>query len=48
MNWSNIESGWTDYKANAKQQWSKLSDRQIEGTFGKRESSRARCRKPMP
>lgn len=37
MNWSNIESGWKDYKANAKQQWSKLSDEQINGTLGKRE-----------
>jgi uncharacterized protein YjbJ (UPF0337 family) len=37
MNWSTIESGWNDYKANAKQQWSKLSDEQINDTFGKRE-----------
>lgn len=37
MNWSNIESGWKDYKASAKQQWSKLSDQQISDTLGKRE-----------
>ena len=37
MNWSNIESAWNDYKANAKQQWSKLSDQQISDTLGKRE-----------
>jgi uncharacterized protein YjbJ (UPF0337 family) len=37
MNWNNIESGWNDYKAGAKQQWSKLSDEQIAGTQGKRE-----------
>jgi len=37
MNWSNIETGWNDYKANAKQQWSKLSDQQINDTHGKRE-----------
>lgn len=37
MNWSNIESGWKDYAANAKQQWSKLSDQQISDTQGKRE-----------
>ena len=37
MNWSTIESGWKDFKANAKQQWSKLSDEQIENTLGKRE-----------
>lgn len=36
MNWSAIESGWKDYKANAKQQWSKLSDEQVEKTLGKR------------
>ena len=37
MNWSTIESGWKDYKANAKQQWSKLSDEQIANTQGRRE-----------
>lgn len=37
MNWSTIESGWNDYKANAKQQWGKLSDEQLDGTQGKRE-----------
>jgi uncharacterized protein YjbJ (UPF0337 family) len=37
MNWNNIETGWNDFKANAKQQWSKLSDEQINGTMGKRE-----------
>ena len=36
MNWSSIESGWTNYTANAKAQWGKLSEEQIEGTFGKR------------
>ena len=37
MNWSNIETGWNDYKANAQQQWSKLSDQQLSDTMGKRE-----------
>lgn len=37
MNWSNIETGWMNYKANAKQQWSKLTDQQINDTMGKRE-----------
>jgi uncharacterized protein YjbJ (UPF0337 family) len=37
MNWSNIESGWNDFKANAKQQWSKLTDEQVNATMGKRE-----------
>ena len=38
MNWTNIESGWNDFKANAKQQWGKLSDEQINGTMGKRDT----------
>jgi uncharacterized protein YjbJ (UPF0337 family) len=42
MNWSNIETGWKDYKANAKQQWSKLSDEQIDGTLGRREQLSSR------
>jgi uncharacterized protein YjbJ (UPF0337 family) len=37
MNWSNIETCWNDFKANAKQQWSKLSEQQINDTHGKRE-----------
>jgi uncharacterized protein YjbJ (UPF0337 family) len=42
MNWNNIENGWSDYKANAKQQWSKLSDEQIDDTMGKREQLSSR------
>lgn len=42
MNWSAIENGWNDYKAAAKQQWSKLSDDQIDGTQGKREQLSSR------
>ena len=42
MNWSNIENGWNDYKAKAKQQWSKLSDEQVNGTMGKREQLSSR------
>jgi uncharacterized protein YjbJ (UPF0337 family) len=37
MNWSHIETGWQGFKANAKQQWGKLSDQQINDTLGKRE-----------
>jgi uncharacterized protein YjbJ (UPF0337 family) len=37
MKWENIESGWKNFKANAKQQWGKLSDEQIDGTLGKRD-----------
>ncbi|HEU4352917.1 MAG TPA: general stress protein CsbD [Burkholderiales bacterium] len=42
MNWSSIENGWNDFKASAKQQWSKLSDDQIAGTMGKREQLSSR------
>jgi uncharacterized protein YjbJ (UPF0337 family) len=37
MNWSRIESGWKQYKVDAKTQWSRLSNQQIESTLGKRE-----------
>jgi uncharacterized protein YjbJ (UPF0337 family) len=37
MNWSNIEMGWGDFKASAKQQWGKLTDQQISDTLGKRD-----------
>jgi uncharacterized protein YjbJ (UPF0337 family) len=37
MNWSNIETGWNDFKAGAQQQWNKLSDQQINDTLGKRD-----------
>ena len=37
MNWNTIETGWTQYTANAKQQWSKLSEEQLANTQGKRE-----------
>jgi uncharacterized protein YjbJ (UPF0337 family) len=37
MNWSTIESGWNEFKSSARQQWSKLSHAQIDGTMGKRE-----------
>lgn len=37
MNWSQIESGWSNYKGTAKQQWGKLTDEQIADTLGKRE-----------
>ena len=36
MNWSSIESGWNDFKANARQRWDKLSDEQVSDTQGKR------------
>ena len=37
MNWSTIETRWNDYKGNARQQWNKLTDDQINATMGKRE-----------
>ena len=37
MNWENIERGWNNYKANAKQQWSKLSNEQLDSMSGKRD-----------
>ena len=37
MNWTNIESGWDEYKASAKQQWNKLSYPQLADTLGRRE-----------
>lgn len=36
MNWSHIESGWTNYQANAKRQWDVLTDQQLADTLGKR------------
>jgi len=36
MNWSHIESSWTNYQANAKQQWDVLTDEQLADTLGKR------------
>lgn len=44
MNWNSIETGWNEYKANAKQQWSKLSDDQIDATQGKREQLASRVK----
>ena len=37
MNWDRIESNWKDFKGHAKQQWSKLSDDQLNGIAGKRD-----------
>ena len=42
MNWSSIESGWNDFKGSAKQEWSKLTDEDIDGTMGKREELSSR------
>jgi uncharacterized protein YjbJ (UPF0337 family) len=36
MDWSVIESRWSEYKAAAKRRWGKLSEAQISGTRGNR------------
>lgn len=37
MNWDVIEGNWKEFKGNVKQQWSKLTDDQLEIIAGKRE-----------
>lgn len=37
MNWDVIEVNWKEFKGNVKQQWSKLTDDQLEVIAGKRE-----------
>lgn len=37
MIWDRIKSNWNHYKGSAKQQWSKLSEEQLDGTQGDRE-----------
>ena len=37
MNWSRIENAWNEYTGDAKQQWSKLSEEQLNATQGRRE-----------
>ena len=36
MNWSNIESGWNEFKADAKQHWIKITPKQMDDTLGSR------------
>jgi hypothetical protein len=38
MNWSVIESRWSEYVANAKERWGRLSLEQIEATRGNRDT----------
>ena len=38
MNWSTIESRWSEYVANAKERWGRLSLEQIEATQGDRDT----------
>ena len=37
MNWESIEGNWKDFKGQAKQQWSKLSDEHLDKIAGKRD-----------
>ena len=38
MNWDRIEGNWKQFKGNAKQQWSKLTDDQLDVIAGRRET----------
>ncbi len=35
MKWNEIESGWKSYTANAREQWSKLTEEELVATQGK-------------
>ena len=37
MNWDYIEGNWKRFKGNAKEQWGKLTDDQLEVIAGKRD-----------
>jgi uncharacterized protein YjbJ (UPF0337 family) len=36
MNWDYIEGNWKQFKGNVKQQWTKLTDDQLDAIAGKR------------
>jgi uncharacterized protein YjbJ (UPF0337 family) len=36
MNWERIEGNWEHYRGNAKRHWLKLTDEQLDLTWGKR------------
>lgn len=38
MNWDRIEGNWKQFKGNAKVQWGKLTDNQLDVIAGKRDS----------
>jgi len=38
MNWDRIEGNWKQFKGNAKVQWGKLTDSQLDVIAGKRDS----------
>ena len=37
MNWDRIEGNWKQFRGNAKEQWGKLTDDQLDIVAGKRE-----------
>lgn len=37
MNWDRIEGNWNQFKGNAKEQWGRLTDDQLEVIAGKRD-----------
>ncbi len=37
MHWEHIQRNWTQFKARAKEQWSKLGDAQLEAIAGRRD-----------
>ncbi len=38
MNWDRIEGNWKQFKGNAKVQWGKLTDNQLDVIAGKRDT----------
>lgn len=38
MNWDRIEGNWMQFKGNAKEQWGKLTDDQLDVIAGKRDN----------
>lgn len=42
MTWDEIQNDWQKFKSSAKQQWSKLTDGEIEQTLGKRDQLEGR------
>jgi uncharacterized protein YjbJ (UPF0337 family) len=42
MNWERIEGNWEHYRGNAKRRWLKLTDEQLDLTWGKREELAAK------
>ena len=37
MNWDEIENNWTEFRGNIRQQWGKITDKQLDMIAGKRD-----------